>query len=76
MISFQAPLSASGGIPGYTWSVVGGTLPPGLSLQSNGVIVGYSIQTPAGNYTATFRATDAAGTTAQLSLSIQVTASG
>lgn len=36
---FQA-LTASGGVPGYTWSIVSGSLPSGLTLSSNGVISG------------------------------------
>lgn len=36
---FQA-LTASGGVPGYTWSIVSGALPSGLTLSSNGVISG------------------------------------
>ena len=71
--SYSAPLNASGGTPGYTWSVVGGALPLGLSLQSNGVIVGYPIHTPTGTYTATFQVTDSKGATAQAALSILVT---
>lgn len=38
--SYTAPLSATGGTPGYTWSISSGTLPPGLSLSSAGVISG------------------------------------
>ncbi len=73
--SYSAPLSATGGTPGYTWSVVSGTLPAGLSLQANGVVVGYPIQTPAGTYPATFQVTDSTGATAEVGLSIQVTSS-
>ncbi len=47
---YLASLSASGGTPGYTWSISSGSLPAGLTLSSGGVISGL----PAGNGTATF----------------------
>ncbi len=48
--SYSAPLSASGGSPGYTWSIASGSLPAGLTLSSGGQISG----TPTANGTATF----------------------
>jgi hypothetical protein len=38
--AYSAPLNAVGGSAPYVWSVVGGTLPDGLSLTSNGIISG------------------------------------
>lgn len=32
---FQVPLTATGGTGSYTWSLVGGTLPPGVSLRAD-----------------------------------------
>lgn len=52
------PLPASGGSGPYTWTVASGTLPPGLSLSRDGVIVG--IPTATGSRTVTVRATDSA----------------
>lgn len=53
-----ATFSASGGTAPYTWSVVSGSLPAGLSLSSTtGVLSG--TPTTAGNYSFTFEATDA-----------------
>lgn len=49
-------LQAEGGVPPYTWSLVSGTLPPGLSLYASGAILG--VPTTAGSYTFTVRVTD------------------
>ena len=38
MYSFQ--FNATGGVPPYKWSVVNGTLPPGLSLSQAGILAG------------------------------------
>ena len=56
-VSYTATLNASGGSGMYNWSLVGGTLPAGLSLSSSGVLAG----TPslAGTSTFTVRAADA-----------------
>ncbi|HEY5999341.1 MAG TPA: S8 family serine peptidase [bacterium] len=37
---YSVVLGAQGGIPPYTWSLVSGALPPGLSLAASGVISG------------------------------------
>lgn len=48
----NVPLQASSGVPPYTWSLAGGTLlPPGLSLNSSGVISGTPIATGTTNFT-------------------------
>ena len=42
---YRAPLTASGGIPPYTWSIPFGQLPPGLSLNADsGAITGTPTQ--------------------------------
>lgn len=38
--SYSQSLAASGGVTPYTWSVISGSLPPGLNLSTNGVISG------------------------------------
>lgn len=65
---YQATIAGQGGTPIYTWSLVSGSLPPGLSLSSNGVIAGTS--TTAGTYGFTVRATDKAGVTADKALAL------
>ena len=49
--SYSQTLSASGGATSYTWTVVSGTLPAGLSLSSTGVISGTATSTTTQNFT-------------------------
>lgn len=67
-------LSASGGQPPYSWAVVSGALPPGLTLNPAGEISG----TPTTVMTADFtvQVTDADSTTATLNLQIEVKIDG
>ncbi len=55
-------LPASNGNPPYSWSVLGGALPDGLSLNSAGTLSGTPNQT--GTWEFTGQVTDASGTTA------------
>lgn len=57
-IAFSRTMAATGGVSPYTWNAVG-TLPPGISISSGGVISG--TPTAAGTYTFSLRATDANG---------------
>ncbi len=52
---------SSGGLSSPTFAVTSGSLPPGLTLSSTGVLSGNATQ--AGTYTATVTATDSQGTT-------------
>jgi hypothetical protein len=54
--AYSATLSAQGGTPPYSWSVTAGTLPPGLSLSSDGVISG--TPTEEGSFTFTVTVQD------------------
>lgn len=59
--SYSAALAALGGSPPYTWSITGGSLPPGLSLNSaTGTISG--TPSAAGNYRFTVQVTDSSST--------------
>jgi len=68
--TYDANLSATGGTPPYTWSVVSGTLPVGLSLASSGHISG--TPTSAGTSNFTIQASDSASQTAIKALSITI----
>lgn len=64
---YTASLTATAGTIPYAWSIVGGSLPPGLAMNNSGVISG----TPcadAGTWWATFQVTDAKLQTAKRSL--------
>jgi hypothetical protein len=55
--SYSQTLQASGGTPGYTWSIATGILPGGLTLTSTGTLAG--TPTSAGTFTVTAIVTDA-----------------
>ncbi|HET7150065.1 MAG TPA: putative Ig domain-containing protein [Candidatus Acidoferrum sp.] len=70
-------LAASGGIPPYTWSQTGGTLPPGLTLSSSGAISGTPTITTGSPFSFTVQVADSATptpNTAPATLSITVNA--
>ena len=69
-IAYAQGLIATGGSPPYTWSLVNGSLPDGLSLSPSGMISGTA--SASGPSTFTVRVTDSssASTTANLSLTI------
>ena len=70
-VPYSATLTASGGTPPYTWAVISGSLPAGLSLSSAGAITG--TPTTAGDSSFTVQVTDAAMLTARASLTITIT---
>ena len=73
-IGYSTKLAATGGAPPYSWTVTSGTLPPGLSLGSDGTISG--TPTTAGSYGPyVFTVTDSNITTA-LSGQLSITVTG
>lgn len=65
-------LQASGGVPPYTWAMIGGTLPAGLQFDATAAkIIGHPTQVA--DAVATFSVTDADGTTAEADVSVKVT---
>jgi hypothetical protein len=57
-VAYSKALSAAGGTAPYTWSVIGGALPPGLALSTSGVLSG--TPTTPGVFFVTVRAADSA----------------
>ena len=72
--SFVRQFPAAGGVPPYTWTLVSGTLPPGLSLTSNGRIMGTPTQ--AGTFSYKIRLTDSKGTSAECDITQNIGTSG
>ncbi|MBI1764047.1 MAG: S8 family serine peptidase, partial [Acidobacteria bacterium] len=63
-------LQATGGIPAYTWSLLSGALPAGLSFNNAGALAGTPTQ--AGTFNFTVRVTDSQMVQAQKALSLKV----
>jgi hypothetical protein len=64
-------LSVSGGVPSFTWSIISGVLPTGLTLDpTTGVITGKPTVT--GNFNFTVQVADTQGNTATKSLAIRI----
>ena len=55
-LNYSQVLSATGGTPGYQWTVDSGNLPPGLTLSAAGTLAG--VPTAAGTFQFTVRVTD------------------
>ncbi|HEX8089664.1 MAG TPA: putative Ig domain-containing protein [Blastocatellia bacterium] len=69
--AFSYQLSAIGGSPPYTWSIVSGALPAGLSIApAMGVISG--VPTAQGTFSFTVDVTDSASRSARKALSVRV----
>jgi hypothetical protein len=59
-VPYTATLGASGGIGPFTWALVSGSLPAGITLASNGVVSG-TTNAALGTYTFTIQGTDSKG---------------
>jgi Putative Ig domain len=67
---YLATLTAVGGTPPYTWSVISGAFPSGLTLASDGTITGNFAASPANSSVFTVQAVDSVGSTATSTLTI------
>lgn len=68
--SYSGTLNASGGIAPYTWTVISGALPPGLSLSTSGVISG--TPTTAGTYNFTVQVIDPLGNVGSINIGVSL----
>jgi hypothetical protein len=65
-------IAATGGTGSYSWSVISGSLPPGLTLNATTSFISGTPVQPFGSYSFTVQVKDAAGTTVSQQLSIYV----
>jgi len=71
---YSGAVTASGGAGQYRFTLTGGSLPPGLTINTAGAIGGTISATASGNYAFATTITDAANATIVVNCSIQVTA--
>lgn len=72
---YDFPLAAQGGQKPYRWSLVGGFLPPGVTLQPDGHLKGTAVGQD-GVATARVSVTDALGTVDEAEFNVRVVSSG
>ncbi len=63
-LPYSSPILATGGTPPYTYSIIAGALPPGLTLNGGTGLI-FGTPTVVGTYNFTIRVTDALGSTTQ-----------
>jgi hypothetical protein len=68
---YSAHLRATGGAAPYVWSLISGTLPPGLKLARTGALTGKP--TKAGKYAFTVKVTDSRTQTSTKAVTVKVT---
>jgi hypothetical protein len=68
--AYSATVSASGGAEPYAWSIASGSLPPGVTLSSTGLLSG--TPTSAGRFDFIVRATDAGSVSATRPFAITI----
>ena len=68
--AYSQTLTATGGTAPYSWSVVSGSLPTGLTLNASGTLFG--TPTVGGTFNFTVRVTDVQSVTSQKSFSVKV----
>jgi hypothetical protein len=73
-VPYEVPLSAAGGTAPYTWTILSGQLPVGLSLSSAGAIRGKAAGSVKSNFTAVV--TDQSGASSSKVLALRSLAAG
>jgi hypothetical protein len=69
---YQVNLSATGGLPGYLWTLQAGTLPGGMRLSTGSIASIAGTPTTRGTFSFTVRATDARGATGDRTFSMTI----
>jgi large repetitive protein len=74
-VAYNQPLSASGGVPPYSWSITQGALPPGLGIANNNSIVGTPTAVGVYNFTISVFDSQENGAFSQTSITINTSGS-
>jgi hypothetical protein len=74
-ISYWAPLSVSGGVAPFLWSVASGSLPRGLAMDSQTGTISGTVES-IGNFTFTAWVSDSAASSAKANLAIDIASAG
>ena len=69
-VSLSSVLSISGGLPPFTWTVISGALPSGLSMDTSGNIAG--TPTTTGTYNFTVQIVDPIGNVGTLAIGVSL----
>jgi hypothetical protein len=72
--SYSEVFAATGGVTPYSWSISGGTPPPGVTMNTNGDFTG--LPTSAGTFNFAVTVTDSTSKTASGNFSVTVTSGG
>ena len=70
-VAYSVTVSAAGGTAPYTWSLAGGALPGGLTLNASTGVIG-GVPSTSGNFAFTLKVTDGASSTASKQFTIIV----
>lgn len=71
-VSYSAQLVAQGGFPPYTWAMIDGALPSGMTFSTNGLISGTT--TSSGVFTNRFQVTDSASGSGERTFTLTISA--
>lgn len=73
-VSYNSSISASGGTPPYTFTLVNGSLPPGLTLFASGAITG--VPSLSGSFNFTVRVNDTINAFVEQQITLTIASSG